>query len=107
MVFSIRSSALGDLQRVFFDPTDPLHAASKVTSVAGIAFLGFAVSVFFGSPLCDALGMGRLLALASVLFIGGTSVTIFAAKLAGSGDPFWISGAALPSSVLPTGWSKR
>jgi MFS family permease len=90
MVFSIRGSILGDLQRVFFDPIDPVNAATKITSAAGIAFLGFAISVFFGSPLCDALGMGRLLALSSLLFVIGTSTTVFAARIVGAGDPYWI-----------------
>ena len=78
MVFSIRTATLSNLQATFFDPVDPLHAAALVGSVAGAAFLGFALSIFVGSPLCDYLGMGRLLALASVLHIVGTIVTITA-----------------------------
>ncbi len=58
MVFSLRSSVLLDLQKVFFEPKDPLHAAGLVTAVAGVAFLGFAISVLVASPLCDYLGMG-------------------------------------------------
>lgn len=78
MVFSLRASILGDLQRAFFDPKDPVNAAALVTAVAGVAFLGFAISVLVSSPLCDYLGMGRLLALACVLHIGGNLVIIFA-----------------------------
>lgn len=78
MVFSLRGYVLGDLQRVFFDAKDPIHAAELVTGIAGVAFLGFAISVLISSPLCDYLGMGRLLSLACILHIAGNLVIIFA-----------------------------
>ena len=90
MAFSIRGSILSDLQKVFFDAVDPVHAAGLITSAAGVAFLGFAISIFIGSPLCDALGMGRLLALAGLLFLVGTLTTLFAAKIASGGSIYWV-----------------
>ena len=90
MVFSLRTSVLLDLQKTFFDPINPLHAAELVTSVAGVAFLGFALSIFIGSPLCDYLGMGRLLGLAAIFHIGGTLVTIFADQLSTPQTVYWV-----------------
>jgi hypothetical protein len=78
MMFSIRGGVAAELQRTFFDPIDPVNAAALVTKVIGFEFLGFAVSVLFGSPLCDTLGMGRLLQLSALLFLGGTVATVLA-----------------------------
>ena len=34
----------------------------QIGAIAGIAFLGFTVAIFFGGQVVDALGMGRVLA---------------------------------------------
>jgi len=46
--------------------------------IAGIAFLGFTLAMVFGGPLCDVLGMGRLLNLAVLGHAVGIIVTILA-----------------------------
>src|SRR5436190_13659819 len=69
MVFSIRANILADLQKTFFDTTDPLHTAGLVTAVAGFASIGMAIALLVGSALCDSLGMRSLLAIACVLHI--------------------------------------
>jgi len=76
MVFSIRTAIMLDLENVFFAPIDPLHSAGLVTAVAGMAFMGLAIAQLIGAPLCDYVGMSRLLGLASVLHIGGALVII-------------------------------
>jgi len=45
--------------------------------VAGTAFWGFTLAMLVGGPLCDALGMGRLVAAAAVGHLLGVLVTIF------------------------------
>lgn len=90
MVFSLRAYVLGDLQRVFFDAKDPAHAAGLVTAVAGVAFLGFAISVLISSPLCDYLGMGRLLSLACLFHIGGNLIIIFANPASSLNTSYWV-----------------
>jgi MFS family permease len=50
----------------------------QVGAVGSAAFLGFALSVGIGSPLCDVLGMRRLLFLAFSGHTLGTLLTIFA-----------------------------
>src|SRR5919197_594788 len=69
--FGIRSSIAADLQATFFDPIDRLRSAEMIGSVLGVAFLGFAFTIAIGSPLLDFLGMGRLLLLASLCYLGG------------------------------------
>jgi len=52
----------------------------QVGAVGSAAFLGFALSVGIGSPLCDILGMRRLLLLAFLGHTTGTLLTIFAPR---------------------------
>src|SRR2546423_660316 len=76
--FRLRRAATPDLQKKFFDPLHAAHATALVGGATGAAFLGFAVSIFIGSPLCDYMGMGRLLAVSVILFFAGTIGTILA-----------------------------
>ena len=72
MVFSIRAAILDDLGAHF-------HVNKQLVGIfAGQAFLGFAAAILIGGPLCDALGMRALLALAWFLHISGVLLTIFA-----------------------------
>ena len=80
--FSLRTSIASDIQTTLFDPIDPIHSASMLGSALGIAFLGFAFTVAFGSSLLDFLGMRRILTLCSLSFIVGTLLTIFADSIA-------------------------
>ena len=72
MVFSIRAAVLDDLGLHF-------HVNKELVGIfAGKAFLGFAAAILVGGPLCDALGMRSLLAIAWVLHVSGVLLTIFA-----------------------------
>ena len=76
MSFAIRGDIMGDFESVF--------SLSKVEVgwIAGAAFWGFGISILFGGPLCDALGMRRLAVLAAAGHIGGTLLTVFAPNFA-------------------------
>lgn len=74
-VFSLRAAIMADLGGTFG------LTAETVGAIAGAAFLGFAISIFIGSPLCDFLGMGRLLALAAFCHVTGVVLTISAPRL--------------------------
>jgi hypothetical protein len=76
MSFSLRSAVLKNIQEVFFQPYHPVEASALVGDAAGAAFLGFAAAIFFGSPLCDYLGMRRLLTMSAIFLGGGTIATI-------------------------------
>ncbi len=84
MSFVLRASIAGDLQTTFLDPIDKLRSAEMLGGILSVAFLGFAFTIAIGSPLLDFLGMGRLLALASLCFIGGTATIVFASDLQGA-----------------------
>lgn len=72
MVFSVRAAVLDDLGAHF-------HVNKEAVGIfAGKAFLGFAAAIFLGGPLCDAVGMRTLLALACLLHLSGILLTIFA-----------------------------
>ncbi|MCX6381171.1 MAG: MFS transporter [Armatimonadetes bacterium] len=91
MAFSIRGGITSDLQKVFFESSDPTHAAARVTAVTGAAFLGFAISVLVGSPLCDSLGMGKLLGLSAALFAAGIGGTLVTPPGEGAQTMLWVS----------------
>jgi predicted membrane protein len=80
--FSMRSSIATALRATFFDPINATHSEQMIGSVLGIASLGFAITIAVGSPLCDYLGMGTLLMLSSLCFMGGTLIVDFAGQLA-------------------------
>jgi MFS family permease len=87
-VFSLRATIMADLGKNFG------LTAEVVGGIAGAAFLGFALSIFIGSPMCDFLGMGRLLGLAALFHVGGVLLTVFTPNLANSLPPaqtLWVA----------------
>ncbi len=88
--FSLRTSIASDIQAAFFDPIDPVHSAALLGSALGIAFLGFAFTVAFGSSLLDFLGMRNILTVCSLAFTTGTLLTIFADSIAKGPAIYWV-----------------
>ena len=76
MAFAIRGGITANLREVYFTTFFADKAEALVTSTVGIAFLGFAIAVLIGSPLCDSLGMNKLLGLACLSFVVGSILTI-------------------------------
>jgi MFS family permease len=76
MSFAIRGDIAGTLGTVF--ALDPV----QIGWITGAAFWGFGLSILFGGPLCDILGMRTLAVLAAVGHIGGTLLTIVAPNFA-------------------------
>ena len=72
MSFAIRGDIMGDFERVFG------LSNTEVGWIAGAAFWGFGLSMLFGGPLVDALGMRTLARLAAAGHIGGMLMTIAA-----------------------------
>ena len=66
------------------DPRDPdgrlPRAQLEVAEIFGniAAFWGFTLAMMIGGPLCDVLGMGRLISFAFVGHLAGILLTIFA-----------------------------
>jgi MFS family permease len=76
MTFAIRGDILTDLETVF------ALSKAELGWITGAAFWSFGLFIFFGGPLVDYLGMGRLLRLAVACHIGGALMTIFAPNFA-------------------------
>lgn len=74
--FMIRQNIADDLVRDF-----QLYK-QQVGEIMGAAFLGMAIAMVVFAPLCDFLGMGRVLALAWLSHLIGILGTIFAGDLA-------------------------
>lgn len=74
-VFALRASIMDDLGKTFGLP------AAVVGASVGTAFLAFGISCFVASPLCDYLGMGRILSIACGLHIVGVLMLVFAPSL--------------------------
>ncbi|MEO8660182.1 MAG: MFS transporter [Bryobacteraceae bacterium] len=73
MSFSIRSDIITPLGQQF------ALSHEQLGWIAGAAFWGYTACIFIGGPLCDVVGMGRLLSGACVAHIAGILLTIFAA----------------------------
>jgi len=72
MSFALRAGAVGPWAAQF----NLNH--EQVGLVNGTAFWGFTLAMLFGGPLCDAMGLGRIMAFAFVGHLAGILLTIFA-----------------------------
>ena len=72
MCFAIRGDILGDL-KYHFTLND-----TQLGWVGGAWAWGFALAILFGGPLCDVLGMGRIMYLAFAGHALGIILTVFA-----------------------------
>jgi MFS family permease len=72
MTFAIRAGILGQLGKEYG------LSDTELGWIASMAFLGFPIAMLIGGPLCDVVGMGRLLILAFVAHLIGLALTIFA-----------------------------
>jgi MFS family permease len=77
--------------------TFDLNQASR-GAIAGAAFLGMAISMFVGAPICDTLGMKRMLGLAFGCHLGGSLLTVGSPYLVPAGNSslaFYVLWAAM------------
>jgi MFS family permease len=56
-------------------------------AIAGAAFLGMAISMFVGAPICDALGMKRMLGLAFLCHLLGSVLTVGSPYIVPASNP--------------------
>jgi MFS family permease len=99
---SLRANTAVDLQRVFFDPIDPVHSAEMIANILGVPFLGFALTIAIGSPLLDYIGMNLLLPLSGICFSIGMLLMVFADKMASASgvyDVIWLGAV-----IAGIGW---
>lgn len=72
MSFAIRGDTMGAMGDAFSLTKEQLGW------IAGTAFWGFTLAMLFGGPLCDVVGMKRILQLAAAGHLAGILLTIFA-----------------------------
>jgi MFS family permease len=77
MAFSIRADILKELGVQF----NISHEQQGLVNLMGI--WGFPIAILIMGPLCNIVGMGRLLTLASIGHITGTLLTILSPQLGG------------------------
>ena len=98
--FSMRSNVAGSLKDIF-KRVDPERAGEMVGWVLGVPFLGYAVTMFFISPLIDAIGMGLLMRLSGVLLAVGTAVVITAEHISAD-HVYWVMNLGM--FLVGLGW---
>src|SRR5215469_11885279 len=99
---SLRAGVANDLQRIFLDPINKDRSGEMIGAILGVPFLGFAITIAIGSPLLDAIGMGLLLPLSGICFIGGTLIIVFAGSLASGPDVYYVLYAG--AVITGIGW---
>jgi fucose permease len=75
--FAVVSSIMGNLKDVFG------LTNTEVGHIAGATIWGFTISIFIFGPLCDAIGMKRLMRFSLICHIIGPLLMIFATKFKG------------------------
>ncbi|WGL18396.1 MFS transporter [Microbulbifer bruguierae] len=89
MSASLRATVAGDIKGELFDTIDLAHSATLIAESLGVAFLGFAFTLFIVSPLLDLLGMRRVV-MASGLCLGGGTLLTICAPLVDGMDAYWL-----------------
>lgn len=88
--FAVRANVAQDIQRDLFDPLDLASSASMVGEVLGATFIGFALTLLFGSALVDFIGMKRMLLLAAIGYVLGSVTVIAASIIPVSETTYWL-----------------
>ncbi|HSI85256.1 MAG: sugar MFS transporter [Candidatus Methylacidiphilales bacterium] len=72
MSFAIRGDTSDEIAKLF------ILSLEQVGWINGTAFWGFTLAMVFGGPLCDVIGMKRIILIAMIGHLAGIIVTIFA-----------------------------
>ena len=83
--FAVRAHIAPNLQADIYDKIDLVNSASMVGEALGITFIGFALTLLFGSAMVDWIGMKRMLLLAALGYVLG-SIGLFTAAFMPVGD---------------------
>ena len=100
--FAVRANIAADLQGDIFNLLDLARSASMVGEVIGATFIGFALTLLFGSALLDRVGMRNMLLFAAFGYLAGSLMVIGAALMDASWTSYWLVYAGLLLTGL--GW---
>ncbi|MCZ6460389.1 MAG: MFS transporter, partial [Gammaproteobacteria bacterium] len=100
--FAVRANIAGDLQADLFDALDLARSGAMVGEVIGATFIGFALTLLFGSALLDHVGMKRMLLFAAFGYLLGSVLVVAASTLGVTQTSYWLVYAGLLLTGL--GW---
>jgi MFS family permease len=87
--FAVRANIAGEIQNEIFGVIDFARSGTMIGQVLGATFMGFALTLLFGSALVDHLGMKRMLLFSAFGFIAGSAIIVAASLLPASGGTYW------------------
>ena len=87
--FAVRTNIAPQIQNELFAAIDLTRSGSMIGQVLGATFLGFAVTLLFGSALVDHLGMRRMLLFSAFGFIAGSAIVAVASLLPVTDATYW------------------
>ncbi len=88
--FALRASIATDLRILYLVPIDDIHATRMAGEILGAAFIGFATTLFFSSPLLDVVGMRKMMVIAAACFSGGVGLLLFCDTVADGSEIYWV-----------------
>ena len=88
--FAVRASIASDIQGDIFNELDLARSAGLVGEVLGATFIGFALTLLFGSALVDRVGMRAMLLFSALGYILGSAIVIVASLLPVSILSYWL-----------------
>ena len=100
--FAVRASIAADIQRELFNPLDLARSAGLVGEVLGATFIGFALTLLFGSALVDRVGMRAMLLFSAVGYLLGSALVVVASLIPVSLLSYWLIFAGFLLTGL--GW---
>jgi MFS family permease len=100
--FAVRANIAGDIQLELFNQIDLARSGAMIGSVLGSTFIGFALTLLFGSALVDHLGMKRMMLFSAFGYIAGSAVVVTAALMPVSDSTYWLIYAGFLLTGL--GW---
>ena len=80
--FAVRANIASNLQENIYDKIDLVNSAALVGEALSATFMGFALTLLFGSALVDLIGMKRMLLLSALGYIAGAVGLVFATTMA-------------------------
>ncbi len=100
--FAVRTSIASSIQNDIFNELDLAHSAGLVGEVLGATFIGFALTLLFGSALVDKVGMRAMLLFSAFGYIVGSLLVVLASVLPVTPWSFWLIFAGFLLTGL--GW---
>jgi fucose permease len=100
--FALRAAIISAIESDVIAQIDPEHSGELAGGLLGTAFLGFGLTLFFGSVFLQRIGMGREILLCAICFGAGTLLSVSADTIASGPEVYDVLRAGFLLSGL--GW---